>query len=382
MSQKGVQDNKPNAHESKLTNLEGRHRRTFEPNEATKDHVTGVKYLLCHVDPKPVVFEVSPITIKSPNISSIPVNPQKKPAFKNYRTSTVADVMPEEPVQTPSHSHTETNASSRPDKKKQAKRSRIAKKAPKGPDEKVQIIGRNTRHTAGNLHKFTAKSLKCNITLSQSDEEHEGQKKQQKAKKAKKAHESRFGLDEAMMDAPASLSEIAANSPNQRLKRKLQSLETQQVAEMKPKRVKKSHQTKGIEDGEMMNVDPAGSDIPTMAPPTTTGATATSLKRGVATPEARGAAISSKTAKRQKQKHEGKLPIDVCIEFEDITQLVDVHLREKEEKRDEERKRREAPKILKLSRGATAGEAVEEAGKSAKKLKAAEEAERPEPRKA
>lgn len=112
-----------------------------------------------------------------------------------------------------------------------------------------------------------------------------------------------------------------------------------------------------------------------MAPPATPKATSMSLKRGVATPEAKEAAISSKTAKKPKRKHEGRLPIDVCVEFEDITQLVDARMREMEEKRQMERERREAPKVLKRSRGCAAAEAAEE---SAKKPKTAKEAKKPE----
>lgn len=179
------------------------------------------------------------------------------------------------------------------------------------------------------------------------------------------------------MDAPMSLPELAANSPNPSLKRKSQCLGVQQAAQKQPKRAKKCPRTKSIEGDVMMEVDPAESHIPPVAPSTTREAVATSLKRGVAAPEANGAAVSSKAAKKPKQKHEGKLPIDVCVEFEDITQLVDARLREKEDKREEGRKRREAPKILKRSRGETA---AAEAGKSAKKPKTAkvEEAENSE----
>ena len=94
-----------------------------------------------------------------------------------------------------------------------------------------------------------------------------------------------------------------------------------------------------------------------------------SLKRGVATPEAKEAAISSKTAKKPKRKHEGRLPIDVCVEFEDITQLVDARMREMGEKRQMERERREAPKVLKRSRGCAAAEAAEESAKKPKTAK-------------
>lgn len=395
-----IQDNKPEARKSKLTNLEGTvshgvgvapcspavmptspsqlPEKILESNKATEDLVQSPLY---HVDTKQITLEVSSVSADSPKISSIPTTPQKKPAFSNYKSPTVQkDVLPEGGVQTSSHSHshTETHEPSRPDKKKQAKRSNKANQAPKDPGVKIQGFGENTIHTASNLPRSTAKSLKRNATLSGMDEDPEGQKNKQKSKKAKKVHESRFDLDEAMLDGTKSLPEMAANSPNPNPKRKSQSLEAEQVVQKQPKRARKCDQTKGIEDDVMIDVDPAKSRIPTVAPPTTPAATATSLKRGIATPEANGAAISSKAAKRPKQRHEGELPIDVCVEFEDITQLVDARLREKEEKREEERKRREAPKILKRSRSETA---AAEAGKSAKKPKTAEraeEAEKPE----
>lgn len=392
MDQIGVQNNKPHAHTSKSTNLEGivghevgvapcspavmpttssqLPEKTPESNKATEDRV---QYPLCDSDTKPIVLEISPISAHSLNISSIPITTQKKPSFKTYKPPIVEDVLPEGRVQTPSHSHsnTETYASSRPDKQKQAKRSKRAEKVPKGRGVKIQGLEETTKHTASNLPKFTAKPLKRKATLSESDEDLEGQNHEQKAKKAKKAHESRVDLDEAMMDAPTNLPEIAANSSNSSPKRKL-CLEAKPLAQKQPKRARKCPQTKDIEGDEMMDVDPAESHIPPVAPPTTGGAAATSLKRGVAAPTANGAAISSNAAKKPKHKHEGKLPIDVCIEFEDITQLVDTRLREKEDKREEERNRREAPKILKRSRGETA---AAEAGKSAKKSKTAEKAE-------
>lgn len=393
MDQNGVQNNKPHAHTSKSTNLEGivghevgiapcspavmpttfsqLPEKTPESNKATEDRV---QYPLCDSDTKPIVLEIPPISVHSLKIRSIPIATQKKPAFKNYKTPAVEDVLPEGRVQTPSHSHsnTETHAPSRPDKQKQAKRSKRAKRVPKGRGVKIQGLEETTKHTASNLPKFTAKPLKRNATLSKSDEDPEGQNHEQKAKKAKKAHESRVDLDEAMMDAPTSLPEMAANSPNPSPKRKSQCLEAEPLVQKQPKRARKCPQTNGIEGDEMMDVDPAESHIPTVAPPTTRGAAATSLKRGIAAPAASGSAINSNAAKKPKQKHEGKLPIDVCIEFEDITQLVDARLREKEDKREEERKRREAPKILKRSRGETA---AAEAGKSAKKPKTAEKAE-------
>lgn len=392
-----IQDNKPQARKSKLTNLEGTvshgvgvapcspavmptspsqlPEKILESNKATEDLVQSP---LCHVDTKQITLEVSSVSADSPKISSIPTTPQKKPAFSNYKSPTVQqDVLPEGGVQTSSHSHshTETHAPSRPDKKKQAKRSNKAKQAPKDPGVKIQGFGENTIHTASNLPRSTAKFLKRNATLSGMDEDPEGQKNKQKSKKAKKVHESRFDLDEAMLDATKSLPEMAANSPSSNPKRKSQSLETEQVVQKQPKRARKCDQTKGIEDDVMIDVDPAKSRIPTVAPPTTPGATATSLKRGIATPEANVAAISSKAAKRPKQRHEGELPIDVCVEFEDITQLVDARLREKEEKREEERKRREAPKILKRRRSETA---AAEPAKKPKTAERAEEAEKPE----
>lgn len=395
--QKGVQDSKPQAHKSKLTNLEDivSHdisvvpcspafmptapsqlpEKTLESNNATED---SLQSLLCNVDTKPITLEVSSVSVHSPKISSILTTPQKNPAFKNYKSPTVEGVLPEGRVQTPSHSHShshaETYAPSRPDKKRQAKGYRKTKQAPKDPGVKIQGLGENTKHTASNLPKSTATSLKRKATLSGLDEGLEGQKNGQKVKKAKKAGEPRFDLDEAMMDAPTSLPEVAANSPNPSHKRKSQSPEAEQVAQRQPKRAKKWHQTTGVEEDVMMDVDHAKSHTPTVAP-NIPGATATSLKRGVVSPEAHGAAISSKTAKKPKQKHEGPLPIDVWVEFEDITQLVDARLREKEEKREEERKRREAPKILKRSRGEPA---AAEAGKSAKKSKTAERAEEAE----
>lgn len=403
VDQHGVQNNKPHAQTSKSTTLEGivgheegvalcsptamptkssqLPEKTPGSNKATEDRG---QYPLCDSNTKPIVLEIPPISVHSLKIGSIPITTQKKPALKNYKPPTVDHVLPEGRVQTPSHSHSnpETHAPSRPDKQKQAKKSMRAKKVPKGRGVKIQGIEETTKHTASNLPKFTAKPLKRNATLSESDEDLEGQNHEQKAKKAKKAHESTADLDEAMMDAPTSLPEMAANSPNPSPKRKSQYLEAEPLAQKQPKRARKFPQTKGIEGDEMMDADPAGSHIPTVAPPTTRGAAATSLKRGLAAPEANGAAISSNGAKKPKQKHEGKLPIDVCIEFEDITQLVDARLREKEDKREEERKRREAPKILKRSRGETA---AAEAGNSAKKPKTAEKAEgaeKPELRKA
>lgn len=396
MDRKGVQNNKPRA---KLKNLEGIFghgvgvapcsptflpttssqlpEKTPESNRATED---GVQYPLCHIDTKPIALDISPISTHSLKLSSNPITTQKKTTFKGYKPPIVEDFLPEGRRQTPSHSHSnkETNAPSRPDKQTQAKRPKRAEKVPIGCGVKPQGLEENTNHTASNLPKFTAKPLKRNATLSESGEDLEGQNHEQKAKKAKTAHESRFDLDEAMMDAATSLPAIAANSRNPSLKRKSQCLEAEQVAQKQPKRAKNCPQTKGIEGDVMMDVDPPESHIPTVAPLIIRGAIATSLKRGMATPEANRAAISSKTAKKPKQKHEGKLPIDVCVEFEDITQLVDARLREKEGEREEERKRREAPKILKRSRGDTA---AAEAGKSAKKPKAAEkskEAEKPE----
>lgn len=341
--------------------------KTPESNKATEDRV----------DTKPIARDISPISVRSQKISSIPRSTQKKPAFKNHKPPTVEDVLPEGLVKTPSQSpsNTENLASSRRHKQKQAKRSKRAKKVPKGRGVKIQDLEENTKHTASNLPKFTANPLKRNATLSEPDEDLECSNHEQKAKKAKKAHESRVDLDEAMMDAPASLPEMAANSSNPTPKRKSQCLEAEQAAQKQSKRFKKCPQTEGIEGDVMMDVDPTESHIPTVAPPTPRGATATSLKRGMAAPEANGAAISSKTAKKPKRKHEGKLPIDVCVEFEDITQLVDARLREKEDKREEERKRREAPKILKRSRGEPA---AAEAGESAKKPKMAEKAEEAE----
>lgn len=403
VDQNGVQNNKPHAHTSKSTNLEGivGHKvgiapcsptvmpttssqlpeKTPESNKATEDRV---QYPPSDSDTKPIVLEIPPISVHPLKISSIPIITQKKPAFKNYKPPTVDHVLPEVRVQAPSHSHsnTEIHAPSRPDKQKQAKRAKRTKKVPKGRGVKIRGLEETPTYTASNLPNFTAKPLKRSATLSVSDEDLEGQNHEQKAKKAKKAHESRDDLDEAMMDAPTSLPEMAANSPNPSPKRKSQCLEAEALAQKQPKRARKCPQTKGIEDDEMMDADPAGSHIPTVAPPTTRGAAATSLKRGLAAPEANGAAISPNAAKKPKQKHEGKLPIDICIEFEDITQLVDARLREKEDKREEERKRREAPKILKRSRGETA---AAEAGKSAKKpktAKKAEGAEKPELRKA
>lgn len=388
--QKGVHNNKPPAHLSKLTNLEGivghgvgvapcnpavmpttssqLPEKTPESNRATEDCVQYPP-CQCHVDTKPIALEISPISVHSLKISSIPMTTQEKPAFKNYKPPTVEDVLPEGRGQTPSHSHShaETHAPSRPNKQTQAKRSKRAKKVPKVRDVKTQGLEENRKHTTSNLPEFIAKPLKRNATLSESGEYLEGQNHEQKAKKAKKAHESRFDLDEAMMDAPASLPEMATNSTNPSPKRKSQFLEAEQAAQKQSKRAKNCPQTKGVEGDVMMDVDPAESHIPSVAPPTTGGA---SLKRGLATPKANEAA-----AKKPKQKHEGKLPIDVCIEFEDITQLVDARLREKEDKREEERKRREAPKILKRSRGETA---AAEAGKSAKKAKTAEKAEEAE----
>lgn len=399
-----IQDNKPQAPKSKLTNLEDTvshgvdvapcssavmptspsqlPEKILESNKAAEARVQSPH---CHVDTKQITLKVSSVSVHSPEISSTPTTPQKKPAFKNYKSPTLQeDVLTGERVQTSSHSHLhrETHAPSRPDKKKEARRSNTTKHAPKDPGVKIQGLGENTSHTGSNLPKSTAKSLKRKATISGLDEDLEGQQNKRKSKKAKKVHESRFDLDEAMSDATTSLPEMAANSPNPNPKRKSQSLEAEQLVQKQPKRARKFHQTKGSEDDEMIDVDPARSRIPTVAPPSTPGATATSLKRGIVTPEANGAAISSKAAKKPKKKHEGKLPIDVCVEFEDITQLVDARLREKEERREDERKRREAPKILKRSQSETA---ATEAGKSAKKPKTAEraeEAERPElPRK-
>lgn len=242
------------------------------------------------------------------------------------------------------------------------------RKTSRGPGVKLQGNWGNTKHIAPNF-------LKRNSTISGLDEGHKGQRNEQKAKKAKKAHESRFDLDEVLMDAPASLPDMAAYFPNLSSKRRWQSVEARQVAEKQPKRAKRCLHTKDIEDDVMMDVNPAESRIPAVASPAPPKATNTSLKRGVGTPKAKEATISSKMAKKPKQKHEGKLPIDVCVEFEDITQLVDARMREKEERRQEERVRREAPRILKRSQGRAAAEAAEEAEKSAKRPKTAKDAE-------
>ena len=393
VDRKGVQNNKPRA---KSTNLEGivghgvgaapcsptfmpttssqLPEKTPESNRATED---GVQYPLCHIDTMPIALDISPISAHSLKISSNPITTQKKITLKGYKPPIVEDFLPEGRRQTPSHSHSnkETHAPSRPDKQTQAKRPKRAEKLPKSCGVKPEGLEENTNHTASNLPKFTAKPLKRNAALSESGEDLEGQHHEQKAKKAKTVHESKFDLDEAMMDAATSLPAIAANSTKPSLKRKSQCLEAEPLAQKQSKRAKICPQIKVIEGDVMMDVDPAESHIPTVAPPTIRGATDASLKRGVATPEANGAAISSKAAKKPKQKHEGKLPIDVCVEFEDITELVDARLREKEDKREEEMKRREAPKILKRSRGDTA---AAEAGKSAKKPKTAEKSEEAE----
>lgn len=225
------------------------------------------------------------------------------------------------------------------------------------------------------MPKFTAKYPKRNATISALDEGHKGQKNEQKTKKAKKAHESRFDLDDAMMDGPVSLPEMATNFSNSSPKRRSQPMEAKQVVEKQLKRVKRCNQLKGVEDDVMMDVGPVESHIPIKTSPATPKETATSLKRGVTTPDDKEATICSKMAKKPKQKHEGKLPIDVYVEFEDITQLVDARMREKEEKRKEERERRGAPKILKRSRGSAAAEAAEAPYKAAKKPKTAEDGE-------
>ena len=388
MDQEDIEDTKPDAHKSRLTNFDGvigygvvpatwdtadipttrpQLSEKKESKNATDNDVTGAQYPFCHEDTKTITLEA--ISVTSSNLSSIPISPQRKSVFKNYKSPTV-EVLPEEQVQTPSRLHMQKNAPSGLEKKKQAKRSKKARNEV------------NTKRMAPILPKFTTKSPKRNATISRLDEGYRGQKNDQKAKKAKKAHESRFDLDEAMMDAPAILPEMATNTPKPSPKRRLQSTEAQQVAEKQPKRAKRCHQMKGVEDDVMMDVDPAESHNPTMAPPATPKVISMSLKRGVATPQAKEAGISSKAAKKPKQKHEGKLPIDVCIEFEDITQLVDARMREKEEKRQVERERREAPKILKRSRGCAAAEAAKESAKKPKTAKDAEEAKEPKLRKA
>ena len=395
MVQNGVQNNKPHTHTSKSTNLEDivghevdgtsctppvmpttSSQLPEKPQESKKATEEGVQYPLCDSDTKPIGLEIPSNSVHSLKFSPIPITTQNKPAFNDHISPSADHVLPEGRVQTPSHMHSnmETHATSRPDKQNQAKRSKRAKKVPKGRGVKNQGLEETTEHTASNLPKFTAKPLKRSATLSESDEDIEGQNHEQKAKRAKKAHESRVDLDEAMMDAPTSLPELAANSPNQSPKRKSQCLKAEALAQKQPKRARKCPPTTGIEADEMMDANSAESHIPTVAPPTTQDAVATSLKRGLAAPEANGSAISSNAAKKPKQKHEGKLPIDVCIEFEDITQLVDARLREKEEKREEARKRREAPKILKRSRSKTA---AAEAEGSAKKPKIAEKPELP-----
>lgn len=389
MVQNGVQNNKPHTHTSKSTNLEdiiGHEvvvtscsppavpttssqlpEKPSESNIATED---SVQYRLCDPDTKPIGLEIPFNSVHSLKFSPVPITTQDKPAVNDHKSPTADHVLPEGRVQTPSHPHSnmETHAPSQPDKQKQAKRSKRAKKVPKGRGVKNQGLDETTKHTASNLPKFTAKPLKRSATLSESEEDLEVQNHEQKAKRAKKAHASRVDLDEAMMDAPTSLPELAANFANQSPKRKSQCLKTEPLAQKQPKRARKCPPTTGIGGDEMMDADPAESHIPTVASPTTQEAVATSLKRGLAAPEANGSAISSNAAKKPKQKHEGKLPIDVCIEFEDITQLVDARLREKEEKREEERKRREAPKILKRSRSKTA---AAEAEGSAKKPRTA-----------
>lgn len=211
MDQKNVQDTKSDAHKSKLTNSDGiigygvisapcdtadipttrpQLPVEIESKNAPDTDVTGVQYLLRHEDTKTITLEA--ISVTSSNLSSIPLSPQMKPAFKNYKSPTV-EVLPEAQVQTSSRLNMQNNAPSGPEKKKQAKRSKKARNEA------------NTKRPARNLPRFTAKSPKRNATISRLDEGHRSQKNEQKAKKAKQAHESRFGLDKGMMDVPASL---------------------------------------------------------------------------------------------------------------------------------------------------------------------------------
>lgn len=130
-------DYKPNAHLSKLTNLEGivghevgvascstaavpitssqLPEKITESNKATEDRV---QYPALPFRYKPIVPEISPISVPSLKISSILITTQKKPAIKNYKPPTLESALLEGRVQTPSHpySNTEAQAPSRPDK--------------------------------------------------------------------------------------------------------------------------------------------------------------------------------------------------------------------------------------------------------------------------
>lgn len=102
MDQKNVQDTKSDAHKSKLTNSDGiigygvisapcdtadipttrpQLPVKIESKNAPDTDVTGVQYLLRHEDTKTITLEA--ISVTSSNLSSIPLSPQMKPAFKN-----------------------------------------------------------------------------------------------------------------------------------------------------------------------------------------------------------------------------------------------------------------------------------------------------------
>lgn len=114
MDQKNIEDTKSDAHKSKLTNSDGiigygvisapcdtadipttrpQLPVKIESKNAPDTDVAGVQYLLRHEDTKKITIEA--ISVTSSNLSSIPLSPQKKPAFKNYKSPTV-EVLPEE----------------------------------------------------------------------------------------------------------------------------------------------------------------------------------------------------------------------------------------------------------------------------------------------
>lgn len=78
----------------------------------------------------------------------------------------------------------------------------------------------------------------------------------------------------------------------------------------------------------IIDIDPANLHLLSIALATPKAITIL-LKRGLITLKATKTAISSKIAKKLKQKHKDKLPINVCVEFKNIIQLVNAHIREK-----------------------------------------------------
>lgn len=143
-----------------------------ESKNSNNSDVTGARYQFRLEDTKTITSEA--ISVRSSNLTSIPLSPQKKSAFKNYK-SPIVEVLPEEQVQTPSRLHMQKNAPSGLEKKNQANRSKKA-----GNEVK-------TKRTARVLPKFTARSPKRNSTISRLKGGCRGQKNDLKAKRPRKS---------------------------------------------------------------------------------------------------------------------------------------------------------------------------------------------------